>query len=145
MLQIQKQLVEARNRIREIQQQQEIKEKELEDVKRELEYSFELDRSQPVLLKETSHEEIKDIETPRGTQGGLPLQTALRLTPEPTPRPYPSPGNYPTQGPTDRNLDKITRNITRFEPNPVALMTLASDREEISKCHGGRQNITDDF
>uniref|UniRef100_A0A3B4XT43 Uncharacterized protein n=1 Tax=Seriola lalandi dorsalis TaxID=1841481 RepID=A0A3B4XT43_SERLL len=130
---MQEQLTEARDKLSQAYHQQEIKERELVAVRREMQYSLKMDQTRQPYLSETFQEERKDEPPNRGVQGGVSPHLFSPLKPDPfgasrTPldltrvippsSSYLSSGTHTSQGPSDRELDKIARNISHFEPSP---------------------------
>lgn len=129
---LQRQLQEAKDRTEEAVQLRKQTEMELLSVKREMEYSFEFGLGH-IVSQNTARQErgpgpyqskpkaqlLRPLEPPSGPApipqaSGSPWQGREIYSP----RSYLPPNSDPWRAPTDRDLDKIARNITRFEPKP---------------------------
>ncbi|KAL7393205.1 hypothetical protein ABVT39_007848 [Epinephelus coioides] len=73
---LRQQLADAKDRVAESQRQQFIKEEELADAKRELQYSFEQSQSRRVFLDEPPLEAKRNTKSLKSSQGDLPLQSS---------------------------------------------------------------------
>lgn len=130
---MQKQLGEARDRIAQSLRQQEIKEEELADARREFQLSLEIGQHtnsflQPLPERDRPRSPLPDLED--WSSQPLPLIPTDHMTepqvrrPPPAqvktthlPRPRPPPATDHSLSPSDRDLDKIARHITRFQPS----------------------------
>ncbi|KAL7382301.1 hypothetical protein ABVT39_020283 [Epinephelus coioides] len=132
---LRQQLADSKDRVTESQHQQFIKEEELADANRELQYSFEQSQSRRVFHNEPPLEAKRNTKSLKSPQEDLPLQSSPLLSLERAScsrdtrpplkqvsniyaqHPHLTVGAHFAQGLSDRDLDKIARNITRFEPN----------------------------